>query len=238
MRPPRVIYEDNHLLVVDKPAGLPTAGVTDRPSLIDWGRDYLKRRYHKPGNVFLGIVSRLDTVTSGVLVVARTSKAASRLSDQMRRRQIHKRYLAILRGNPSPAAGHLVDAVFKDDAAHRMRVAKQPSTAGAQRAELHYRTLHNWEQRGDPRSLVAVELLTGRKHQIRVQFAARRWPVIGDRKYGERSAALDGGIALHAWQLDFEHPTRREPLHFEAAPPAAWKDLLPRQFDLQQLSSA
>jgi 23S rRNA pseudouridine1911/1915/1917 synthase len=235
MRVPRVIYEDNHLLVVDKPAGLPTAGVTDRPSVVSWGREYIKRRYDKPGNVFLGVVSRLDSVTSGVLVVARTSKAASRLSDQIRRRRIGKRYLAIIRGSPAPQEGHLVDTLWKDDAAHRMRVAAGPRTAGGQEAELRYRTLWGWRRQGEELSLLAVELLTGRKHQIRVQLAARNWAVIGDRKYGEGAAPVDGGIALHSWLLTLEHPTRREPLRFTADPPAAWRQLLPPRFDWDQI---
>lgn len=240
---PEILYEDNHLLVLNKPAGLPTAGVVDRPSLLEWARDDIKVRYQKPGNVFLGVVSRLDTVTSGVLVFARTSKAAGRLSDQIRRHAFDKQYLAIVRGTPLKRDGHLVDEVYKDDAAHRMRVAPRGASnrqntssqrgargraaAKTQTAELRYRVAATWELQGEPLSLLVVQLLTGRKHQIRLQFADRGLPIWGDTKYGDPARMPDGAIALHAWQLGLEHPTRREPLRFSVRPPKAWRSLLP-----------
>jgi 23S rRNA pseudouridine1911/1915/1917 synthase len=242
MLAPTVLHEDNHLLVVDKPAGIATAGVVDRPSVYQWAVDYIKEKYQKPGNVFIGVVSRLDTVTSGVLVLARTSKAASRLSDQLRRGTIRKTYLAILAGQPDADSGQLVDDVYKDDAAHRMRVVRQThspqqSPQGAKQATLRYQTLHRWHHKGQanqqgndpgqPLAAVQVELLTGRKHQIRLQFSARGWPIWGDRKYDKSAANWGQGIALHAWQLQFEHPTTRQTIRFDAQPPAIWQQLLP-----------
>ncbi|WP_417747266.1 RluA family pseudouridine synthase [Rosistilla oblonga] len=214
-----ILYEDNHLLVIDKPAGIATQGVTDGTSVFDQASEYIRVKYQKPGKVYLGIVSRLDTVTSGVLVLARTSKAASRLSDMLRRRTIEKRYLAVVEGQLPQPEGTLVDFVRKDDAAHRMVVSRE-STADAKRAELRYRVIES----SGRQSLIEVELITGRKHQIRLQLASRGMPVIGDRKY-DASSTFPQGIALHAWQLTFEHPTKREPMSFECRPPKSWQRL-------------
>jgi len=218
--PLAVLYEDNHLLVIDKPAGLPTMGGVSGPTAHALAARYLKDKYAKPGNVFVGIVSRLDAMTSGVLVLARTSKAAARLSQQFRESRPGKRYLAVVEGRPHPAAGSLADTVYKDDAAHRMRCAQGQAVASGQAAELHYETLAT---RGD-RALLAIALITGRKHQIRVQWASRGHPVWGDRKY-EAVSRMKRGIALHAWQLTIEHPTRKEPMTFLAPPPPAWQKL-------------
>lgn len=219
-----ILYEDNHLLVIDKPAGIATQGVTDGTSAFDQACSYIGKKYNKPGKVYLGIVSRLDTVTSGVLVIARTSKAASRLSDMLRRRTIEKRYLAVVQDQLPEREATLVDFVRKDDAAHRMVVCGK-SAADAKRAELQYRVL----QTSGGQSLVEVELITGRKHQIRLQFAERGFPIIGDRKY-DSSVPFPQGIALHASRLSLEHPTLRKPMQFECSPPASWQrlDVQPR----------
>jgi 23S rRNA pseudouridine1911/1915/1917 synthase len=232
---PKVLFEDNHLLVIDKPAGLPTAGVKDRPSVYSWAGDYLKTRYNKPGNVYVGIVSRLDTVTSGVLVVARTSKAAARLSDQIQKHQVEKQYLAI-------AEGHLLvdspiewrDLVYKDDASHRMRVESENSPRNAKRGkETAQEAVLIIEQTQAVRAancdatIATVRLQTGRKHQIRVQFASRRYALWGDHKYGSALPTLGVGIGLHAKTLSFSHPTRPETLVFEAPPPESWNIFSP-----------
>ena len=211
-----VLYEDNHLLVVNKPAGLPTQGVVEgAASVVALAKTYLKHKYKKPGNVYLGVVSRLDSSVSGVLVLARTSKAAARLSEQFREREVRKVYWAAVENRPEPLSGELIDWVKKDERTQRMKVVPR-HTAGAQRAKLSYRTLRQaagaW--------LVEVELETGRKHQIRLQLANAGSPIVGDRKYGSRQS-LGGGIALHARCLELEHPTSREKLRFEAAPPAS-----------------
>ncbi|WP_164104661.1 RluA family pseudouridine synthase [Candidatus Laterigemmans baculatus] len=217
---PVVLYEDNHLLVLNKPAGLATVGTTDRPSVYRWAGEYLKQKYNKPGNVFVGIVSRLDTVTSGVLVVARTSKGAARLSEQIRHSRMRKVYQTVVEGQLASDAGTLENWLRKDDAAHRMRVTRADRD-DAQLARLRYRTLAQLHDK----SLLEVELLTGRKHQIRVQMSAAGHPVWGDRKYAATTPAVGAGIALHSSVLELEHPTRREPLRFEAPPPAAWAAL-------------
>ncbi len=215
-----ILYEDNHLLAINKPAGLPTMGVAaDAPSALALARDYIKQRYDKPGNVYLGVVSRLDAVVSGVLLFARTSKAAARLSQQFADRQTEKTYWAIAAGRLDPPAGRLLDWLVKDEAAQRMTIV--PGDArGAQRAELHYRTLRAMGSD----TLLEIQLVTGRKHQIRVQLAGQGHAIRGDRKYGSRQPFAQG-IALHARRLVIEHPTRREPLELVAPLPVAWRRL-------------
>lgn len=215
-----VLFEDNHLLVVNKPPMLPTMGVAEEEdSLYRRAAAYLKQKYHKPGNVYVGIVSRLDAHASGVIVLARTSKAASRLSDQMRRGAFEKRYLALIEGAMTPAAGELSDRVVKNEARHRMEVVPRGSAdrPGQKEARLRYRTLRT----AGGLSLVEVELLTGRKHQIRVQFQHAGHPLLGDRKYGSQFP-YSPGIALHSYQLAFEHPTLRVLQSFQAEPPHPW----------------
>jgi 23S rRNA pseudouridine1911/1915/1917 synthase len=215
-----IIYEDNHLLAVNKPAGLPTMGVAaDAASLFVLAKQYIKRRCHKPGNVYLGIMSRLDAATSGVVLLARTSKAAARLTEQFRTHKVAKTYWAIIEGTIQPARGEMIDWVLKDEARRRMTIV-DPATRGAREARLRYRHL-----RGVARgSLLEIELITGRKHQIRLQLAARGYPVWGERKYG-RGLPFASGIALHARRLVVEHPVRKERLELTAPVPPAWRAL-------------
>ncbi len=243
MQPIDVLFEDNHLLVVNKPAGIATMGTTDAPSLHGWACDYLRHKYNKPGNVFVGIVSRLDTVTSGVIVMARTSKAASRLVPQFSGRdsaQATKVYCAMVDGHLHDDAGELAHWVRKDDAAHRMRVvpmrAGDPPGGDAKLATLRYVVLH----RGKSTTLVAVRLMSGRKHQIRLQFAEQGYPITGDRKYGAETSfgPVSGGVpgvALHSWWLQIEHPTLRAPMSFGATVPSYWNaaasGALPKSLD-------
>ncbi|QDV62736.1 RluA family pseudouridine synthase [Crateriforma conspicua] len=225
----QVLYEDNHLLVVNKPAEIATMGAeAGRPTIHAAACEYLKTKYNKPGNVFVGIVSRLDTMTSGVLVLARTSKAASRLQAQFARKGNDsgpgKVYLAVVQGEIDPPTGHLRDEVFKDDAARRMRTAGRsgnPPGGSAQSAELEYQSIA-----GDDRcTLLAVRLATGRKHQIRVQFADRGHPILGDRKYGS-GRPFPAGISLHSWALAIDHPTKKDRMAFHASPPRSWRGVL------------
>ena len=216
------LYLDNHLLVVDKPAGLlAQADRTGDPDLVTLAKAYLKERFDKPGNVFVGLVHRLDRPTSGVVCLARTSKAAGRLSAQFRGRTTEKRYLAVVAGHLA-ATGEAVDGIRKGQGGS---VAVVPEGAtDSQRAALRWTTL----ARDRARSLVEVELLTGRKHQIRAQLAARGAPVLGDFRYSDDTAFADGrGIALHAVRLRLDHPTRREPMTFSSPPPASWAGLFP-----------
>lgn len=216
-----VLHEDNHLLVVAKPCGLATAGVpSSETSLVKIAKDYIKRKYHKPGNVYLGVVSRLDSSVSGIVVLARTSKSASRLAEQFRTGRVAKRYWAIVSGRVAPDRGTLVDRLFKDERALRMRVASagSPPQSGERRAELSYRVLGR--DRGD--TLLEVELITGRKHQIRAQLSARGWPILGDKKYGSRRRFCPG-IALHSAMLRLSHPSRKIPMTFRSPPASDWK---------------
>ena len=219
MQPFAVLYEDNHLLVVNKSAGLPTQGAAaGQASVVTVAKDYLKRKYDKPGNVYLGVVSRLDSLVSGALVLARTSKAAARLTDQFKSGSPEKVYWALVEPPPAEDSGDLTHWVRKNDAAHRMEVVAEGSP-GAQEARLSYRTL-GLERLG---SLLEIRLLTGRKHQIRLQLAALGCPIVGDRKYGSQRAFLDHAIALHCVRLAINHPITGERLELRASPPAAWK---------------
>ncbi|HMO85739.1 MAG TPA: RluA family pseudouridine synthase [Lacipirellulaceae bacterium] len=212
-----VLYEDNHVVAVNKPALLPTMGVgPEEPSLLESVRSYIRREYAKPGNVYLGVVSRLDAPVTGVVLLARTSKAAGRLSASFRQRQVKKTYLAIVEGCIEPDHGVLEHYLRKDER-HRKVHVTHAGAADAQMARLEYR----WLQTTGALSLIEVDLQTGRKHQIRVQLAKSGCPILGDLKYGSRRP-FRPGIALHARALEVEHPVRHEPLRIEAPLPAAW----------------
>lgn len=213
----RVLYEDNHLLAVAKPAGLSTMGAAPGvESLVDRAKAYLADKYHKPGAVYLGVVSRLDAPTTGVLLLARTSKAAARLTEAFRSRRVEKVYLATVAGAPPEAGGQVVHYLAKDDRNARV-YATHADAPGAKRAELAYRVLLS----SGGRSLLEVRPTTGRKHQIRVQLAKLGFPILGDTKYGGEPTA-GPGIALHAWRLALEHPVRREPMELVCPPDGGW----------------
>jgi len=217
-----VLFVDNQILVVNKPAGmLVQEDETGDPDLFTLAKAYVKERFEKPGNVYLGLVHRLDRPVSGVMVFARTSKAAARLSDQFRRRTVDKRYLAVVEG-VRQGSGSCVDYLVKEN--RRVRVV--PKTyPRAQRAELSWKTV---AVRGGL-SLVEVRLETGRPHQIRVQLAHGGTPILGDFRYGA-TKELDGrNIALHCYHLGFEHPTRREHMAWETLPPETWGGLFDRE---------
>ena len=213
-----VLYEDNHVLVVNKPAGLPTMGVkADRDSLINLAKSYVKRKYNKPGNVFLGTVSRLDRVVSGVVILARTSKAAARLTKQFASGRVKKKYWAIVEHLPDPERGELTDWLKKDEKNRRMTLTHADNPK-AKQGSLDYKTLRKL-----PRGvLLEIQPKTGRKHQIRVQLAAIDVPIVGDQKYGSQLVFPDG-IALHARSLELTHPVRKTPLLVEADPPNCWE---------------
>lgn len=214
-----VLYLDNHLLVINKPAGLLSqADETGDPDVLTIGKTYLKDRFDKPGNVFLGLVHRLDRPASGVMILARTSKAAARLSDQFRKRTPEKTYLAITEGHIEREE-RLVDYLLKED--RHVRVVDR-SEKGARRAELDYTIGGRGTWSGRPVTLVEVRLKTGRAHQIRVQLAERGHPLLGDMRYGAVTEFDGKNLALHACALGIDHPTTKERMTWKAPPSESW----------------
>jgi 23S rRNA pseudouridine1911/1915/1917 synthase len=215
-----ILYEDNHCLAVAKPAPLLTQGVPFHseagpiPTLEAMVKAYLKERYHKPGNVYLGIPHRLDRPVSGVVLFARNTKAARRLAEQFQQRQVRKLYWAVVEGQVEPAEGTWEDWLRKIPEEARA-VVVEPHEPGSRHAVLRYRRLGL----APGRTLLEIEPQTGRMHQIRVQAATRGWPVCGDALYGARTpfgpeaaSPRDRVIALHARSLTFLHPIRYEPI--------------------------
>ncbi|WP_069130876.1 pseudouridine synthase [Rhodohalobacter halophilus] len=206
-----IIFEDNHLLVVNKPSGvLSQEDHTGKPDILTLCKKYLKKEYNKPGDAFLGLLHRLDRPVSGVMVLAKTSKAASRISEQIRKRSVKKRYLVVVEGSAPPNA-FLTHFLKKNSASNRVETAK-PNSRDAKEAKLMFEKLD--EQKG--LSLLQVTLITGRAHQIRVQLAAEGYPIWGDQKYGKTKK---GNIALHAFSFQLNHPTLKKEQIFSAKPP-------------------
>ena len=213
-----VLYEDNHLLVVNKPAMLPTMGVAEgKPSLLAVAKEYIRHKYNKSGNVYLGIVSRLDAPVTGTVVIARTSKAASRLSAAFRERRVNKTYWAAVSGLPDELEGMLEHYLRKDER-HRHMHTTHADCPDAKLARLRYQVRNSHGEM----ALLEVALETGRKHQIRVQLAKIGHPILGDRKYGSH-VEFPEGIALHALSLEFTHPVRQEPMRIAAPIPGYWR---------------
>ncbi len=217
-----ILFEDNHCIAVNKPAGLLSQGdATGEPSLVDLTREYLRANYAKPGNVFVGLVHRLDRPTSGVVLLARTSKGADRLGKQFREGTVRKVYLAVVEGCPEPASGAWTDRLRKDETTNIVRVVSAEDAAG-QEARVSFRVV----ARDGPTSMVELIPETGRSHQLRVQLASRGLPVVGDRKYGADSTliARDGRprVALHARELTFRKATTPETITVTAPMPDDW----------------
>lgn len=228
-QPFTVLYEDNHLLVVNKSPGVLVQGdATGDTPLVEYGKEYIKEKYHKPGAVFLGVVHRLDRPVSGVVVFARTSKALERMNALFREKETTKTYFAIVRNKPPHETGTLIHWLLKDEKKNKTTAYKK-ETPGALRSELSYQTLGFAEGHW----LLQVNPVTGRPHQIRVQLASMGCVIKGDVKYGDETPNEDGSICLHAKRLAFEHPVKKEPLSIEAPLPAAgfWKYFL--KFDSQ-----
>ena len=210
-----VLYEDNHLLVVVKPQNLPVqADETQDLDLLTLLKTYLKEKYQKPGNVFLGLVHRLDRPTGGVMVFAKNSKSAKRLSEAIREGNVEKEYLTVLAGSVREKKGTLVNYLKKNPNSNTVMIVPS-STEGAKRAELDYEVL----EEKFPVSLVKVLLKTGRSHQIRVQFAGKNAPVFGDARYGKDPYRKGFYLALWAYRLCFDHPVSGERMVFLAYPP-------------------
>lgn len=211
-----VLYEDNHLLILYKPAGLLIQrDHKNKVNLVDLAKAWIKERYAKPGRVFIGMVHRLDAPVAGVVVMARTSKAAARLSEQFRLGRVSKTYLAVVQGRPPQKAGRLVHHLIRRGR-HSQTVSA--GTAGSRRAALSY-TLSDTRRQT---SLLAIDLETGRRHQIRAQLAAMGCPILGDRAYGALHALPHGRIALMAHRLVVVHPTLNTPVMGECPYPRDW----------------
>ena len=202
----RVLYEDNHLIIVNKRAKEPVqADVSGDKALQDMVRDYIRVKKQKTGNVFCGLVHRIDRPVSGAVILTKTSKALSRMIQIVKDRNIDKIYWAIVEGCPDPVQGKLVNYLIKNEAKNRTTVYDEEHEEvheGCQRAELDYEVL----VKTDRYSLVEVKLMTGRHHQIRAQLSHIGCPIKGDLKYGARRSNEDGSISLHARRLRFEHP--------------------------------
>lgn len=219
MGEPEILFEDNHLLAINKPFGMLSQGDdTGDLSAFDWVKEFIRVKYEKPGNVWLGLLHRLDRPVGGVMVFAKTSKAASRMSEVFRSKKVRKSYLALTEGVPSPASGSLVHFLKKLPGKNIVRAYRKPVDE-AKESVLDYRLVSVVGKR----ALVEVLPRTGRQHQIRVQLASIRCPIVGDVKYGGASFNRDQSICLFAWRLGFVHPVRKEEVLIEAGFPVGWE---------------
>lgn len=212
--PEAVVYEDNHLIVVRKDSGQIVQGdKTGDTPLVDYLKQYIKEKYAKPGNVFCGVVHRIDRPVAGLVIFAKTSKSLSRLNDMLRRGEIHKTYWALVEGKVVEKEGELTDWLLSDGRLNKTRIVAA-GTAEAKESKLIFKTIAV----GERYSLLEVKLLTGRKHQIRCQLSNMGHPIKGDLKYGARRSNVGGGISLLARSLDFVHPVSRQQIHLETEP--------------------
>ena len=209
-----VLYEDNHIIVVTKQPNIPSqADKTEDMDMLTLIKDYIKEKYNKPGNVYLGLVHRLDRPVGGVMVFAKTSKAASRLSDQVREKIFKKKYLAVVDGKFDETTGSLEDYLYKDERNNMSKVVNKDKK-NAKLAKLDYETLAFNELK--KLSLVKINLHTGRHHQIRVQLSNAGHSIFGDQKYGSRGQGKQ--IALWAYELTIQHPVTKEEMTFKCLP--------------------
>ena len=215
-----ILYEDNHLIVVIKPQNVPSQeDITEDESMLTKVKKYIKEKYNKPGNVYVGLVHRLDRPTGGVMVFAKTSKCASRLSEQIKEGKMHKKYLTVVEKTPREKFAQLTHFLKKNAEQNIVRVVPQYEE-GAKKAVLNYTIVEDVDKK---LSLIDVDLITGRSHQIRVQMSTIGNPVFADKKYGSK---YNGNLALWAYKLTFEHPITNKPMTFIAYPPSdemPWK---------------
>lgn len=210
----RVLYEDNHLIVINKQAGEIVQGdQTGDVPLLERVRDYLRVKGNKPGNVFCGLVHRIDRPVSGTVVFAKTSKALTRMNELVKRRDFHKVYWAIVEGRPAEPEGHLIHYLLRNEKINKS-ILSDEEKEGWKRSELEYRVMAISERY----SVLEVNLLTGRHHQIRAQLSAIGCPIKGDLKYGARRSNEDGSISLHSRSVSFEHPVSHLQINVVADP--------------------
>lgn len=220
----QVLFEDNHIIIINKRAGDIVQGdKTGDTPLSDIVKEYIKDKYNKPGNVFLGVVHRLDRPTSGIVIFARTSKALERLNKMLREKLIKKNYWAVVKNRPKKERDTLIDYLKKNPKNNKSTVYRQ-ETEGSKKAVLHYKIVKNL----DNYSLLEIDLETGRHHQIRAQLAAIGSPIKGDLKYGAQRSNKDGSIHLHARKIEFTHPVKKEKITVLAPTPeeVIWKACL------------
>lgn len=210
----QVLFEDNHIIIVNKRAGDIVQGdkTGDKP-LSEVVKEYIKDKYNKPGDVFLGVVHRLDRPTSGIIIFARTSKALERLNKMLREKQIQKTYWAVVKNQPKKDHDSLISFLKKNPKNNKSTVYNK-DTEGSKKAVLHYKTV----KRLNNYSLLEVDLETGRHHQIRAQLSAIGSPIKGDLKYGFDRSNKDGSIHLHARKIQFTHPVKKEEIVIIAPP--------------------
>ncbi|MBO4230480.1 MAG: RNA pseudouridine synthase [Bacteroidales bacterium] len=219
----RILHEDNHILVFNKvPGEIVQGDKTGDECLAETLKAYIAQRDSKPGKVFLGVPHRLDRPVSGIVIFAKTSKALSRLSEMFRTGDIHKTYWALCQEAPPEESGELVDYLVRNEKMNKSFTAKA-GTPGAKEARLRYRLIG----RTDRYYLLAVELLTGRHHQIRCQLSSIGCVIKGDLKYGASRSNPDGGICLHSREVRFVHPVKKEEVTLLAPPPFSWKGIEP-----------
>ena len=210
----KVLFEDNHIIVVEKSPNIPSqADKTEDIDMLSIVKQYIKEKYQKPGNVYLGLVHRLDRPVGGVMVFAKTSKSASRLSDQIRQKIFQKKYLAVDDGKIAQEEGELEDYLYKDERNNISKVVNKDKK-NAKLAKLSYKVIKYNEVKD--LSLLEINLHTGRHHQIRVQLANFGHSIFGDQKYGKRGQGKQ--IALWAYEISFEHPITKEVLTFKDLP--------------------
>ena len=218
-----VVYEDNHIIIVNKrPGEIVQGDKTGDTPLVETVRQYIKETYAKPGNVFCGLVHRIDRPVGGLVVFAKTSKALTRMNELFRHGDVHKTYWAIVQGRPKQPEAHLTHYITSVERNNKSYASLRPKE-GASRSELIYRTLAE----GENYTLLEIDLITGRKHQIRVQLSTTGTPIKGDLKYGAPRSNPDGGISLHARSIEFVHPVSKEAINVSAPVPTdnLWKAL-------------